>query len=91
VRHNPKPISISGVFVCCSIMKEHHLEPVLKPVKSTALRDRHRSLDAGGKHAGAPDGTFSLDIRAYWPDYTILDGTWTPPSVEEVSRRMLKR
>jgi hypothetical protein len=55
------------------------------------LRDRHRSLDAGGKHAGAPDGTFSLDIRAYWPDYTILDGTWTPPSVEEVSRRMLKR
>jgi hypothetical protein len=29
----------------------------------------------------APDGTFSLYIRAYWPDQPILDGTWTPPDV----------
>jgi hypothetical protein len=30
----------------------------------------------------APDGTFSLYIRAYWADQAILDGTWTPPNVE---------
>ena len=32
----------------------------------------------------APDGTFSLYIRAYWADKAILDGTWTPPNVEKV-------
>jgi len=32
----------------------------------------------------APDGTFSLYIRAYWADKTILDGTWMPPQVELV-------
>ena len=32
----------------------------------------------------APNGTFSLYIRAYWADKAILDGTWTPPNVEKV-------
>jgi len=32
----------------------------------------------------APNGTFSLYIRAYWADKTILDGTWMPPNVEKV-------
>ena len=32
----------------------------------------------------APKGTFSLYIRAYWPEYEDLDGTWTPPAVEKV-------
>jgi hypothetical protein len=30
----------------------------------------------------APDGDFSLYIRAYWPETAITDGTWTPPPVE---------
>jgi hypothetical protein len=51
------------------------------------------SLYAGAKSPGknkennwlpAPDGTFSLYIRAYWPENAILDGTWTPPVVEKV-------
>lgn len=29
----------------------------------------------------APEGTFSLYIRAYWADKAILDGSWTPPTV----------
>ena len=29
----------------------------------------------------APDGPFSLYLRAYWPDQSILDQTWTPPAV----------
>ena len=32
----------------------------------------------------APDGTFSLYIRAYWAEKAILDGTWMPPQVEKV-------
>jgi hypothetical protein len=29
----------------------------------------------------APDGPFSLYLRAYWPEQTILDGAWAPPAV----------
>jgi hypothetical protein len=32
----------------------------------------------------APNGTFSLYIRAYWADKAILDGTWVPPVVEKM-------
>jgi hypothetical protein len=30
----------------------------------------------------APEGTFSLYIRAYWGEKGILDGSWTPPKIE---------
>jgi hypothetical protein len=30
----------------------------------------------------APDGPFSLYLRAYWPEQSILDGTWTPPPAD---------
>ena len=32
----------------------------------------------------APNGTFSLYIRAYWPDQAILDGSWQPPVVSQI-------
>jgi hypothetical protein len=32
----------------------------------------------------APNGTFSLYIRAYWSDQAILDGTWQPPAIERM-------
>jgi hypothetical protein len=31
----------------------------------------------------APNGKFSLFIRAYWADKAIIDGTWMPPNVEK--------
>jgi len=31
----------------------------------------------------APDGNFSLYIRAYWGEQGILDGSWQPPAVEK--------
>ena len=34
----------------------------------------------------APDDTFSLYIRAYWPERAILDGIWMPPNVELVGK-----
>jgi hypothetical protein len=32
----------------------------------------------------APNGTFSLYLRAYWPENAILDGTWQPPPIANV-------
>lgn len=32
----------------------------------------------------APDGVFSLYIRAYWGKEPILDGSWQPPKIEAV-------
>jgi hypothetical protein len=32
----------------------------------------------------APDGSFSLYIRAYWGKEAILDGSWQPPKIELV-------
>jgi hypothetical protein len=32
----------------------------------------------------APNGSFSLYIRAYWSDKPILDGQWKPPVVNRV-------
>jgi hypothetical protein len=53
--------------------------------------DGSLTLYAGAKSPGkdkesnwlpAPNGTFSLFIRSYWPEKAILDGTWTPPIIE---------
>jgi len=55
--------------------------------------DGSLTLYAGAKSPGAekennwlpaPNGTFSLYLRAYWADKAILDGTWQPPSIEQV-------
>jgi hypothetical protein len=32
----------------------------------------------------APKGPFSLFMRAYWADQSVLDGTWMPPQVVKV-------
>jgi hypothetical protein len=54
--------------------------------------DGSLTLYAGNKSPGkdkesnwlpAPNGPFSLYIRAYWADNAILEGTWTPPKVEK--------
>jgi hypothetical protein len=32
----------------------------------------------------APNGNFSLLLRNYWPEQSVIDGTWMPPDVERV-------
>jgi hypothetical protein len=32
----------------------------------------------------APEGDFSLYVRAYWPEASVLEGKWTPPPVVAV-------
>jgi hypothetical protein len=55
--------------------------------------DGSLTLYAGAKSPGedkesnwlpAPNGTFSLYIRAYWAGEAILDGTWKPPVVRKI-------
>ena len=64
--------------------------------KNTNLKrnaDGSLTLYAGAKSPGAdkegnwlpaPDGEFSLYIRAYWGKEPILDGSWQPPRIEQV-------
>ena len=40
--------------------------------------------DREGNWLPAPNGPFSLYIRAYWGQAAILDGSWQPPKVEAV-------
>lgn len=56
--------------------------------------DGSLTLHAGAKSPGgdkeanwlpAPDGTFSLYIRAYWGKQGILDGSWKPPAIRKVA------
>jgi hypothetical protein len=64
--------------------------------KNTTLQynpDGGLTLFAGARSPGrdretnwlpAPEGHFSLYIRAYWPKEEIINGTWLPPMVEQV-------
>jgi hypothetical protein len=69
-------------------LKRYSLGTKNKSLKYNA--DGSLTLYAGAKSPGAekesnwlpaPSGTFSLYIRAYWPEKAVLDGTWQPPPV----------
>jgi hypothetical protein len=73
-------------------LKRYSLGTKNKNLKYNA--DGSLTLYAGVKSPGAdketnwlpaPDGTFSLYIRAYWPDKATLDGTWLPPTIAMVN------
>ncbi|MGD0230936.1 MAG: DUF1254 domain-containing protein [Syntrophorhabdales bacterium] len=72
-------------------LKRYSLGTKNKNLKYNA--DGSLTLYAGAKSPGkneesnwlpAPNGTFSLYIRAYWADKAILDGTWQPPKIVRV-------
>ena len=69
-------------------LKRYSLGTKNKTLKLNA--DGSLTLYAGAKSPGnekesnwlpAPNGTFSLYMRAYWADKAILDGSWLPPKV----------
>ena len=72
-------------------LKRYSLGTKNKTLKYNA--DGSLTLYAGATSPGAdkesnwlpaPEGTFSLYIRAYWADKAILDGTWQPPTIAMV-------
>ncbi|WP_271583087.1 DUF1254 domain-containing protein [Bradyrhizobium sp. CCBAU 45389] len=73
-------------------LKRYSLGTKNKNLKRNA--DGSLTLYAGGKSPGAdketnwlpaPDGTFSLYIRAYWGKEGILDESWTPPVIKKTA------
>jgi hypothetical protein len=63
------------------------------PLGRYSLGTKNKTLKYNAKLPGkdkesnwlpAPNGNFSLYIRAYWADQAILDGTWTPPAIQKV-------
>ena len=73
-------------------LKRYSLGTKNKNLKHNA--DGSLTLYAGARSPGkdkesnwlpAPEGTFSLYIRAYWPQKTIVDGTWIPPKIERLN------
>jgi hypothetical protein len=72
-------------------LKRYSLGTKNKTLKFNA--DGSLTLYAGAKSPGtdkesnwlpAPEGTFSLYIRAYWADKAVIDATWQPPSIAMV-------
>jgi hypothetical protein len=72
-------------------LKRYSLGTKNKTLKYNA--DGSLTLYAGATSPGAdkesnwlpaPEGPFSLFLRNYWADQSVLDGTWTPPQVEKV-------
>jgi hypothetical protein len=72
-------------------LKRYSLGTKNKSLKRNA--DGSLTLYAGNKSPGsdkesnwlpAPDGNFSLYIRAYWGKQAILDGSWKPPLIRKV-------
>jgi hypothetical protein len=81
----------AGHFFHDNPLKRSSLGTKSKNLKFNA--DGSLTLYAGAKSPGkdkennwlpAPDGTFSLYIRCYWPENAVLDGTWQPPIVTMV-------
>src|SRR5262249_41979553 len=73
-------------------LKRYSLGTKNKNLKRNA--DGSLTLYAGNKSPGgdketnwlpAPDGKFSLYIRAYWGKQGILDGSWKPPIIRKVA------
>jgi hypothetical protein len=71
--------------------KRYSLGTKNKDLKKNA--DGSLTLYVGAKSPGAgkesnwlpaPDGHFSLYIRAYWGQQAIVDGSWKPPAIRMV-------
>jgi hypothetical protein len=54
---------------------------------SLTITIQHKQPEGAAEKANwlpAPEGTFYLVLRVYWPEKAALDGTWTPPPVVRV-------
>jgi len=43
-------------------------------------------MDKEANWLPAPNGNFSIWLRAYWPDQAVLDGTWKPPMIARTNQ-----
>ena len=75
-----------------NLLKRYSLGTKNKTLQKNA--DGSLTLYFGAKSPGkdkesnwlpAPKGLFSLYLRTYWPEKSILDGSWMPPNVMKVN------
>jgi hypothetical protein len=66
----------------------------ISPTQSPVTTNADGSLDIYVQHGNpgadklknwlpAPEGPFVLMMRLYWPDQSVIDGTWKPPGIRQ--------
>ncbi len=48
------------------------------------IQDQNPGADHEANWLPSGDGIFNLTLRLYWPEPSILDGSWQPPAVEKI-------
>ena len=48
------------------------------------IQDQNPGADLEANWLPSGDGIFNLTMRLYWPEPSILDGSWQPPTVEKI-------
>ena len=43
-------------------------------------------MSDGSNWFPAPDGKFAVVLRVYWPDQSILEGTWDPTAIKKINK-----
>lgn len=78
-----------GYFVTNAIDRYalHNWDPVTYNADGSLdlyLQNPSPGADKEANWLPAPTGSFNLTMRLYWPQPSVVDGTWQPPAVQQV-------
>jgi hypothetical protein len=69
-------------------LNRHQISPTQSPVKTNAdgsldiyIQHDNPGADKVQNWLPAPSGAFLVMLRMYWPDQSVIDGTWKPPGI----------
>ena len=48
------------------------------------IQNESPGIDKASNWLPAPQGEFNVMMRLYWPDESILKGTWLPPAIKKI-------
>jgi len=73
-------------------LNRYQISPTQSPVKTNPdgsldiyVQHDNPGADKVQNWLPAPTGSFLLMMRLYWPDQSVLDGTWKPPGIRQGS------
>jgi len=73
-------------------LNRYQISPTQSPVKTNPdgsldiyVQHDNPGADKVQNWLPAPAGSFLLMMRLYWPDQSVLDGTWKPPGIRQGS------
>ncbi|HEX7980488.1 MAG TPA: DUF1254 domain-containing protein [Gemmatimonadaceae bacterium] len=73
-------------------LHRYQISPAQSPVKmnsdgSLDIYIQHQNPGAAKEKnwLPAPDGPFLLMLRMYWPEQSVVDGTWKPPGIRQMT------